>query len=86
MIQVQVIKIAGKGIHGCFLGRLVNCCRRHPTDTLQSDKEMIKQKYQSQKREAISSIFLRNLAVLAVWEFPKIGANKHCFSQVKNVL
>lgn len=83
VIQVKVRKTAGKWIHGCSLGRLDNCCRRLPTDILQSGKEMIKQKYQSQEREVIASMFLRNLAVPAAWEFPKIGANKHCFSQIK---
>lgn len=28
-------------------------------------------------------MFLKNLAVLAGWEFPNIGANKYCFNQVK---
>lgn len=89
MILVQVIKTAGKEIHGCSWGRLDNCCRSHPTDILQSGKEIIKQKYQSQEREGIASKFLRNLTVAAVWDFPKIGVKffidtkKHCFSQVK---
>lgn len=50
VIKAQVRKSAGKGVRGCSLGRLDNCCRRHPTDILQSDKEVIKQKYQLRKR------------------------------------